>query len=86
MAAAIVSIGALRLPVPGVLPMAIPFSIALIFAMRRRGPASIPTASWDLTLVAALGATAAAVLAFATRLSPIWILLARGCLGFAGVI
>jgi chromate transporter len=37
-------------------------------------------------LVAALGATAAAVLAFATRLSPIWILLAGGCLGFAGVI
>jgi chromate transporter len=28
----------------------------------------------------------AAVLAFATRLNPLWLLLAGGCLGFAGVI
>jgi len=27
-----------------------------------------------------------AVLAFATRLNPLWLLLAGGCLGFAGVI
>jgi len=26
------------------------------------------------------------VLAFATRLNPLWMLLAGGCLGFAGVI
>jgi len=26
------------------------------------------------------------VLAFATRLNPLWLLLAGGCLGFAGVI
>ena len=35
---------------------------------------------------AALVTVAAAVLAFATRLNPLWMLLAGGCLGFAGVI
>lgn len=35
---------------------------------------------------AALITIAAAVLAFATRLNPFWMLLAGGCLGFAGVI
>lgn len=38
--------------------------------------------SWAGALVTAV----AAVLAFATRLNPLWILLAGGCLGFAGVI
>jgi chromate transporter len=38
--------------------------------------------SWTAGLITA----AAAVLAFATRLNPLWILLAGGCLGFAGVI
>ncbi len=38
--------------------------------------------SWAAGLVTA----AAAVLAFATRLNPLWMLLAGGCLGFAGVI
>ena len=38
--------------------------------------------SWTAGLVTA----AAAGLAFATRLNPLWLLLAGGCLGFAGVI
>jgi chromate transporter len=40
----------------------------------------------DRTWVAVLVTVAAAALAFATRLNPLWILLAGGCLGFAGVI
>ncbi len=38
--------------------------------------------SWAGGVVTAV----AAVLAFATRLNPLWLLLAGGCLGFAGVI
>src|SRR6195256_1419725 len=40
----------------------------------------------DRTWVAALVTAVSAVLAFATRLNPLWLLLAGGCLGFAGVI
>ena len=40
----------------------------------------------DRTWPAALFTVAAAGLAFATRLNPFWLLLAGGCLGFAGVI
>ena len=40
----------------------------------------------DRTWPAALFTVAAAGLAFATRLNPFWMLLAGGCLGFAGVI
>jgi chromate transporter len=40
----------------------------------------------DRTWTAALVTAVAAILAFATRLNPLWILLAGGCLGFAGVI
>ena len=40
----------------------------------------------DRTWTAALVTAVAAVLAFATRLNPLWILLTGGCLGFAGVI
>jgi chromate transporter len=40
----------------------------------------------DQTWIAALVTLGAAVLAFATRLNPLWLLLAGGCLGFAGVI
>jgi chromate transporter len=40
----------------------------------------------DQNWVAALVTVAAAVLAFATRLNPFWMLLAGGILGFAGVI
>jgi len=38
--------------------------------------------SWTGVLVTAV----AAVLAFATRLNPLWMLLAGGCLGFAGIV
>src|SRR6195952_2551293 len=38
--------------------------------------------SWTAALITAI----AAALAFATRLNPLWMLLAGGCLGFAGVI
>jgi chromate transporter len=40
----------------------------------------------DRTWTAALVTVAAAALAFATRLNPLWILLAGGVLGFAGVV
>ena len=40
----------------------------------------------DRTWTAGLLTAVAAVLAFATRLNPLWLLLAGGCLGFAGVI
>ena len=40
----------------------------------------------DRTWVAALVTATTAALAFATRLNPLWMLLAGGCLGFAGVI
>ena len=40
----------------------------------------------DRSWVAGLITVAAAVLAFATRLNPVWMLLAGGALGFAGVI
>ena len=40
----------------------------------------------DRSWVAALITVVAAVLAFATRLNPFWLLLAGGALGFAGVI
>jgi chromate transporter len=40
----------------------------------------------DRSWVGALITAIAALLAFATRLNPLWLLLAGGCLGFAGVI
>jgi chromate transporter len=40
----------------------------------------------DRTWTAGLMTAVAAVVAFATRLNPLWLLLAGGCLGFAGVI
>jgi chromate transporter len=40
----------------------------------------------DRTWAGALVTAVAAVLAFATRLNPLWLLLAGGCLGFAGVV
>ena len=40
----------------------------------------------DRTWTSAVVTVASAVLAFATRLNPLWMLLAGGCLGFAGVI
>ncbi len=38
--------------------------------------------SWMAVLITAV----AAVLAFATRLNPLWMLLAGGCFGFAGIV
>jgi chromate transporter len=40
----------------------------------------------DRTAIAALITAVAAWLAFATRLNPFWMLLAGGCLGFAGLV
>ncbi len=40
----------------------------------------------DRTLAAALVTAGAAVLASVTRLNPLWMLAAGGCLGFAGLI
>jgi chromate transporter len=40
----------------------------------------------DRTWIAALLTAAVAALAFATRINPLWLLLAGGCLGFAGLI
>jgi chromate transporter len=40
----------------------------------------------DRTWAAAVVTAAVAVLAFATRLNPLWLLLAGGLLGFAGVL
>jgi chromate transporter len=40
----------------------------------------------DRTWIAALVTVVVAVLVFATRLNPLWMLLAGGCLGFAGLI
>jgi chromate transporter len=59
----------------------VPLSIGLM------GASSLVLAlSSDRSLGAALVIASAAVLAFATRLSPLWLLLAGGVLGFAGVI
>ena len=40
----------------------------------------------DRTVVAALVTVGAAVLASVTKLNPLWMLVAGGCLGFAGLI
>ena len=40
----------------------------------------------DRTWTGAVVTVASAVLAFATRLNPLWMLLAGGCLGFAGIV
>ena len=59
----------------------VPLSIGLM------GASSLVLAlSSDRSLAAALVTAGAVVLALATRLSPLWLLLAGGILGFAGVI
>jgi chromate transporter len=40
----------------------------------------------DRTVIAAMITVVTAWLAFATRLNPFWMLLAGGCLGFAGLV
>ena len=67
---------------PAIIQVAlVPLSIGLMGAS---GPilALAADRSWAGALVTAV----AAVLAFATRLNPLWLFLAGGCLGFAGVI
>ena len=59
----------------------VPLSIGLMGAS-----CQIVALSSDRTWVAVLVTAGAAVLAFATRLNPLWLLLAGGFLGFAGVI
>jgi chromate transporter len=59
----------------------VPLSIGLMSAS-----SLILALTSDRTWIAAVVTVVAAVLAFATRLNPLWMLLAGGCLGFAGVI
>ena len=67
---------------PAILQAAlVPLSIGLMSAS-----GLILALTADQTWIAALVTVAAALLAFATRLNPLWMLLVGGCLGFAGVI
>ena len=59
----------------------VPLSIGLMGAS-----ALILTQTTDRSVVAVLVTGGAAVLAFATRLNPLWMFLAGGILGFAGLI
>jgi chromate transporter len=59
----------------------VPLSIGLMGAS-----ALVLARTSDRTWMAALVTAGAAVLAFATRLNPLWLLLAGGLLGFAGLI
>lgn len=59
----------------------VPLSIGLMAAS-----SLILAQTSDRTWAAGLMTAVAAVLAFATRLNPLWILLAGGVLGFAGVV
>jgi chromate transporter len=59
----------------------VPLSLGLMGAS-----ALILALTSDRTWTAGLVTALAAVLAFATRVNPLWLLLAGGCLGFAGVI
>lgn len=67
---------------PAILQAAlVPLSIGLMCAS---GLILAQTA--DRTWAAALITAVAAIVAFATRLNPLWMLVAGGCLGFAGVV
>ena len=69
-------------PWPGIIrPALVPLSIGLMGAS-----GYILARASDHTWVAAGVTVGAAVLASATRLNPFWMLLAGGCLGFAGLI
>jgi chromate transporter len=59
----------------------VPLSIGLMGAS-----ALILALTSGRTWMAGMVTVAAAALAFATRVNPLWMLLAGGCLGFAGVI
>jgi chromate transporter len=67
---------------PGIIQAAlVPLSIGLMGAS-----GLILALTSDRTWTAGLLTAVAAVVAFATRLNPLWLLLAGGCLGFAGLI
>lgn len=67
---------------PGIIQAAlVPLSIGLMGAS-----GLVLALTSDRTWAAALLTAAVAALAFATRLNPLWLLLAGGLLGFAGVI
>lgn len=67
---------------PGIIQAAlVPLSIGLMSAS-----GLILALTSDQTWPAVMITAVAAVLAFATRLNPFWMLLAGGCLGFAGVV
>jgi chromate transporter len=67
---------------PGIIQAAlVPLSIGLMGAS-----ALVVAQAADRTWVAIAMTFAAAALAFATKLNPLWILLAGGCLGFTGLI
>jgi chromate transporter len=67
---------------PGIIQSAlVPLSIGLMAAS-----GLILALTSDRTGIAVLVTAGSAILAFATRLNPLWILLAGGCLGFAGVV
>ena len=69
-------------PWPAIIQAAlVPLSIGLMGAS-----GLILALTSDRTWAAALVTAVSAVLVFATRLNPLWMLLAGGCLGFAGVI
>jgi chromate transporter len=67
---------------PGIIQAAlVPLSIGLMGAS-----GLVLARASDRSWIAALITVMAAGVAFATRLNPVWLLLAGGCLGFAGVI
>ncbi|MDB5515282.1 MAG: putative chromate transport protein, partial [Tardiphaga sp.] len=67
---------------PGIIQAAlVPLSIGLMGAS-----GLILARTSDRTWMAVAITAVAAVLAFATRLNPLWLLLAGGCLGFAGIV
>ena len=59
----------------------VPLSIGLMTAS-----ALVLAQAADRTWLAVVLTGAAAILTLATRLNPLWLLLAGGCLGFAGVV
>jgi chromate transporter len=69
-------------PWPAIIQAAlVPLSIGLMSAS-----GLILMLTSDRSWIAVLITAVAAVLAYATRLHPLWMLLAGGCLGFAGVV
>ena len=67
---------------PGIIQAAlVPLSIGLMGAS-----GLVLALTSDRSWIAALVTAMAAGVAFATRLNPLWLLLAGGCLGFAGVV